>query len=169
MARDYVWQALWDQLVTKLGTDPFIYLYLGTTLVKWGKKPSKIFVCYLGVKRRLLGSWLPIPLLWRHTETRGRREIQNITNNRQVLMYFQLPPGSEAIQGPARHQRTTWRRETEVHYACIWSFYTLYSINYTLSEICNLKVTISSNISLSHANCILVNSIVAGDFYGRLC
>jgi len=40
MARDYVWQALWDQLVTKLGTDPFIYLYLGTTLVSsvvyWG-------------------------------------------------------------------------------------------------------------------------------------
>ena len=119
MARDYVWQAMWDQLVTKLGTDPFTYLYLGTTLVKWGKKPSKIFVSCLGVKRRFLGSWLPIPLLWRHTETRGRREIQHITVIanlvlKQVLIYLPLPPGCEAIQGPARHQRTTWRRETEV-------------------------------------------------------
>jgi len=40
MARDYVWQALWDRLVAVLGNHPFTYLYLGTTLVSsivyWG-------------------------------------------------------------------------------------------------------------------------------------
>ena len=161
MARDYVWQALWDQLVAKLGADPFTYLYLGTTLVKWGKKPSKIFARYLGVKRRLLGRWLPISLLWRHTETRGRREIQNITNNRQVLMYFQLPPGSEAIQGSARHQRTTWRREIEVR------LYLIVLYSYTLSEIYNPTVPLYLNKICPCNLCYKENSIIAGGFWRR--
>ena len=70
MARDYVWQALWDQLVAVLGTHPFTYLYLGTTLVRLQEeeeKSSKIFAkVYIhipGVEHSLLGSRLSLPLL----------------------------------------------------------------------------------------------------------
>ena len=68
MARDYVWQALWDQLVAVLGTHPFTYLYLGTTLVrvqeeKYPAKSSSKFTYIPGVERSLLVNRLSFPLL----------------------------------------------------------------------------------------------------------
>ena len=72
MARDYVWQALWDQLVSVLGSHPFTYLYLGTTLVRniIHQNPQKMLFM-AGVNHCLLGSRLSFPLLWHHTEARG--------------------------------------------------------------------------------------------------
>ena len=68
MARDYVWQALWDQLVAVLGTHPFTYLYLGTTLVLKSSrenltKYSPKFTYIPGVEHSILGSRLSLPLL----------------------------------------------------------------------------------------------------------
>ena len=140
MARDYVWQALWDQLVAVLGNHPFTYIYLGTTLVSNQKrfKRNAKHLQMPGFKHRILGSWLSVPILWFHTEARGEKStfhfkwvLSNLYVFKAMLFghgygqgqvmvmvimtrccFYPWFSGAETVQGPAWNQRAFRWRET---------------------------------------------------------
>ena len=66
-------QALWDQVVLVLGTDPLTYFFLGTTVVTIQKHFQPNCKHIEGFNHCLLGSGMSFLLLWHHTEARGNK------------------------------------------------------------------------------------------------